>query len=103
MNIFFEHAVRRSLPEAGVAEFRQAFGSRFVTTDAVREHHGIDESPYPVCPPDAVVFPRDAGEVVLAVGLCNKYRVPIIPFGIGSSLEGHVLPIQGGVTMSLSE
>lgn len=103
MNTFFEQTARRSLPEQGVAEFQQAFGSRFVTTDAVREHHGTDESPYPVCPPDAVVFPRDANEVVRAVRLCNKYKVPIIPFGIGSSLEGHVLPIQGGVTLAFSE
>lgn len=103
MNVFFDQASRRSLPAQGVAEFEQAFGSRFVTSAAVREHHGTDESPYPVCPPDAVVFPHDASEVAHAVRLCNKYKVPIVPFGIGSSLEGHVLPILGGITLSFSE
>lgn len=103
MNIVFDQTLRRSLPAQGVTEFEQAFGSRFVTSGAVREHYGTDESPYPVCPPDAVVFPHDADEVALAVRLCNKYKVPIVPFGIGSSLEGHVLPIQGGITLAFSE
>src|SRR5690606_14486141 len=99
----FENARRRSLPPQGVAEFKQAFGARFVTSDAVRAHHGRDESPYPACLPDAVVFPRDADEVAHAVRLCDRYRVPVIPFGAGSSLEGHVLPIEGGITLSMAE
>ncbi|WP_368655498.1 FAD-linked oxidase C-terminal domain-containing protein [Castellaniella ginsengisoli] len=99
----FENTRRRSLPPQGVAEFKQAFGARFVTSDAVRAHHGRDESPYPACLPDAVVFPRDADEVAHAVRLCDRYRVPIIPFGAGSSLEGHVLPIEGGITLSMAE
>lgn len=54
-------------------------------------------------PPEAVIFPRDTDEVVDAVKICNQYKVPVIPFGIGSSLEGHVLPIEGGVTLDFTE
>ena len=99
----FEGARGRSLPAQGAAEFKAVFGERFVTTDAVRGHHGTDESPYPVCPPDAVVFPRDEAEVARAVKICDQYRVPIVPFGAGSSLEGHVLPVEGGITLSMAE
>src|SRR5690606_26807092 len=53
--------------------------------------------------PEAVIFPRDTDEVVDAVRICNQYKVPVIPFGIGSSLEGHVLPIEGGVTLDFAE
>ncbi|ETF04552.1 D-lactate dehydrogenase [Advenella kashmirensis W13003] len=93
----------RTLSDAAVTAFRDRFGERFITSMAVREHHGTDESPYPVCPPEAVIFPRDTEEVVAAVNICNQHKVPVIPFGIGSSLEGHVLPIEGGITLDFSE
>ncbi|MGH8841764.1 MAG: FAD-binding oxidoreductase, partial [Advenella sp.] len=102
MTVLDKKAIR-TLPEAAIADFRQRFGERFITSMAVREHHGTDESPYPVCPPEAVIFPRDTDEVVDAVKICNQYKVPVIPFGIGSSLEGHVLPIEGGVTLDFTE
>lgn len=102
MTVLDKKAIR-TLPEAAIAAFRQRFGERFITSTAVREHHGTDESPYPVCPPEAVIFPRDTDEVVDAVKICNQYKVPVIPFGIGSSLEGHVLPIEGGVTLDFTE
>ncbi|MFA7437442.1 FAD-binding oxidoreductase [Castellaniella sp.] len=99
----FDPTQRRPLSPAALAEFHAQFGTRFVTTEAVRQHHGTDESPYPVCPPDAVIFPHDTDDVVQAVQICNRHRVPIIAFGIGSSLEGHVLPVQGGVTLDFTE
>lgn len=99
----FDPAQRRPLTEQALAEFQACFGERFVTTEAVRLHHGKDESPYPVCPPDAVIFARSTQDVVDAVQICNRHRVPIVPFGIGSSLEGHVLPIQGGVSLDFTE
>ncbi|WP_423787083.1 FAD-binding oxidoreductase [Kerstersia gyiorum] len=80
---------------------RERFGSRCSEAAAVREHHGRDESPYPVMPPDAVVFAESAEEVVFVARLCNEFGVPLIPYGAGSSLEGHVLAAQGGVVLNL--
>jgi D-lactate dehydrogenase (cytochrome) len=96
-------SVRRPLPAESIPQFESLFGDRFVTSEAVRNHHGKDESPYPLCPPDAVIFPLNENEVVAAVKLCNRYGIPIVPFGIGSSLEGHVLPIQGGITLDFAQ
>ncbi len=73
------------------------FGDRFSTAEAVRAHHGKDESHFPPAAPDAVVFPETTAEVVDVVKLCHAHGVVMIPFGIGSSLEGHVLAIRGGV------
>ncbi|HEX7387358.1 MAG TPA: FAD-linked oxidase C-terminal domain-containing protein [Castellaniella sp.] len=97
------HLHRRTLPPEGVAAFQSLFGDRFITSESVRIHHGTDESPYPVCPPDAVIFPCNEDEVVSVVTLCNRYKIPVTAFGIGSSLEGHVLPIQGGITLDFSQ
>lgn len=80
-----------------------ALGDRVSTALAVREHHGRDESMYATCPPDAVIFARSTDDVVTVVKLCNEYDVPVIAFGAGSSIEGHVLPFSGGVTIDLSE
>ncbi len=70
---------------------------------AVREHHGRDESPFDPQLPDAVVFARNTEDVQTTVKLCGQYNVPIIPYGNGSSLEGHLLAVQGGVSIDLSE
>ncbi len=93
----------RKLSDEARAAFTAAFGDRFITTQAVREHHGADESPYPACPPEAVIFPHNADEVVQIVNLCNQYEVPLIPFGIGSSIEGHILAIEGGISLDFTE
>ncbi len=79
------------------------FGDRLSTAAAVREHHGRDESPFPPTPPDAVVFAQSTEDVVALVELCAQHRVPLIPYGVGSSLEGHLLAIQGGVSLDLSQ
>jgi len=68
----------------------------------VREHHGKDESYFPYAPPDAVVFPESTEEVRAIVDLCRRHKTPLIPFGVGTSLEGHVLAIRGGVCVDLS-
>ena len=98
----YENRPKRHLSEQAVAEFVAEFGERFTQNQALREQHGTDESPYPVCPPDAVVFASTTDDVVRAVQLCQRWQVPLIPFGIGSSMEGHILPIEGGVTLDLS-
>ncbi|NOL50093.1 FAD-binding oxidoreductase [Pelistega europaea] len=84
-------------------EFEQAFGAQFVTTTAVREHHAQDESAYDKTLPDAVIFARNTEDVIKAVKLCSAYNIPIVPFGAGTSIEGHILPIHGGITLDLSE
>jgi D-lactate dehydrogenase (cytochrome) len=81
---------------------RERFGDRLSTATAVREQHGRDESPFPVTPPDAVVFCESTEEVSAVVALAAQHGVPVIPFGIGSSLEGHLLAVQGGLTIDLS-
>lgn len=90
------------LPETLLAALRERFGERFSTTDAVRAHHGRDESCFPPAAPDAVVFPQDTAETAEVARLCHAHRVPMIAFGIGSSLEGHVLAIRGGVCIDTS-
>jgi D-lactate dehydrogenase (cytochrome) len=94
-------AERRKLPAQMLAELRERFGERCSTADAVREQHGRDESTYPVTPPDAVVFCESTEDVVAVVALAHQHAVPVIPFGIGSSLEGHLLAVQGGVSVDL--
>ncbi|MEH6990558.1 FAD-binding oxidoreductase [Cytobacillus firmus] len=68
----------------------------------VRELHGRDESYHMESLPDLVVFPETAQQVSEIVKQANKYKVPIVPFGLGSSLEGHVIPYEHGITIDLS-
>lgn len=68
----------------------------------VRELHGRDESYHMESLPDLVVFPETAQQVSEIVKLANKYKVPIVPFGLGSSLEGHVIPYDHGITIDFS-
>jgi D-lactate dehydrogenase (cytochrome) len=96
-------AIRRPLPEPLLSSLKAVFGDRLSTTQAMREHHGSDESSYDPMPPDAVVFAHTTDEVAAAVRLCSEHDVPIIPYGTGTSLEGHVLALQGGVTIDLSQ
>jgi D-lactate dehydrogenase (cytochrome) len=90
------------LPAAFARRLAETFGARLSTATAVREHHGRDESPYAPMLPDAVVFAESADDVVALVNLCAEHRVPLIPYGVGSSLEGHLLAVQGGISLDLS-
>lgn len=93
---------RRPMPDELVKALAQRFGDRFSQAAAIREHHGKDESPFLPVLPDAVVFAGSTDDVVDTVRLCAAHRFPIIPFGVGSSLEGHLLAVQGGVSIDLS-
>jgi D-lactate dehydrogenase (cytochrome) len=95
-------ARHRAPPPEMIDALRARFGERLSTAQAVREQHGRDESPFPVTPPDAVVFCESTEEVAAVVELAARHRVPVIPFGIGSSLEGHLLAVQGGISIDLS-
>src|SRR3989304_8838886 len=91
---------RRDKTAAGkaIAELTAAFGNRVVTSLAVREQHGNTVTWIPNQPPDAVVFPQSTEEVQQIVRICAAHSVPIIAFGVGSSLEGHANAPRGGVS-----
>jgi D-lactate dehydrogenase (cytochrome) len=81
---------------------RAHFGERCSTAQAVREQHGRDESPFPVTPPEVVVFCESIEDVSAVLRLADAHAVPVIPYGTGSSLEGHLLAVQGGVSVDVS-
>ena len=80
---------------------KQRFGDNLSTAAAVREQHGHDESYHPVEAPDAVLFAQSTEDVVAAVEICARYGMPMVPFGTGTSLEGHVAARQGGLSIDL--
>ena len=86
-----------------LAVLRLIVGERVTTTAAILDRHGRDESFHPSMPPDAVVFAHATDEVSRVVTACAARGVPIIPFGTGTSLEGHVAALQGGVCVDMSE
>ena len=93
----------RDVPEALIDALRQRFGAAFSTALVVREQHGRDESPFThIAPPAAVVFADSTADVADAVRLAALHKVPVIPFGVGSSLEGHLLAVQGGISLDVS-
>ena len=95
--------IQRDIPAAFIDALKARFGTQCSTALVVREQHGRDESAYThVPPPAAVVFAESTQDVSDAVKLCAQYRVPVIPFGVGSSLEGHLLAIQGGISVDVS-
>jgi D-lactate dehydrogenase (cytochrome) len=95
--------VARELDAALAADLHGLLGDRVTTSRGVREHHGKDESYFPHAPPDAVAFPHSTEEVRDIVNLCRRYQTPIIPFGVGTSVEGHVLATSGGVCIDLGQ
>ena len=84
------------------AALRALLADRFSVAAVVREQHGRGESWHPVQAPDAVCFPESTDEVAQILALCHKHKVPVIPFGTGTSLEGHVQAVRGGVCVDLS-
>jgi len=92
----------RPVPAAMLAALHAHFGARCSTALAVREQHGRDESPIDAPPPEAVVYCESTEDVAAVVKLADRYAVPVIPFGVGSSLEGHLLAVQGGISIDLS-
>ena len=93
---------RVPLPPECVSELAATFGSRFTTSAAECLQHGRDESSYAPMPPDGVLYVSSTDDVSRAVRLCAAHRVPLIPFGVGSSVEGHLLAVRGGLSIDLS-
>ncbi len=85
-----------------ILEIRQILGERLSTAQIVREHHGKDQTWNPGQPPDAVAYALSTEEVQTIVQICARHKAPIIPFGTGTSLEGHFTAPHGGICIDVS-
>ena len=88
--------------EKAIAALRDLLGDRLSTGESIRELHARDEAYTAPVLPDAVVFPENTEEVSGIARICAAHDCPIVPYGIGTSLEGHVVPVKGGITVDLS-
>ncbi|MGE8317862.1 MAG: FAD-binding oxidoreductase [Comamonas sp.] len=98
----YSESDQRAIPSAFLDALQQRFGAQCSVALAVREQHGRDEGSIQAPPPAAVVFAESTQDVADAVKLAGQYEVPVIPYGAGSSLEGHLLAIQGGISLDVS-
>ncbi|PIB24226.1 2-hydroxy-acid oxidase [Amylibacter kogurei] len=89
--------------DKAITEMQAVLGDRLSTKKSDLDFHGQNEAYYPFTPPDAVAFVQSTQEVSDIVKICAKYDCPITPWGVGTSLEGHALPIKGGVTIDFSQ
>src|SRR5437868_8172949 len=89
--------------QRAVQDLKTLLGSRATTATAVREHHSRGESYHAPAPPDVVCFPHTTGEVSEILKISAKYQIPVVPFGAGISVEGHVHAIRGGITIDMRE
>ena len=90
------------LPQGLRQTLAEHFGPRFSCGESTRLQHGRDESVHEPLLPDGVVMAESTAEVALVVRLCAEHGVPVIPYGVGSSVEGHVLAPGGGISLDLS-
>jgi D-lactate dehydrogenase (cytochrome) len=88
--------------EAVIAAAREFLGDRITTNAALRDHHSHGQDTQPPVLPDAVAFIESSEEAARVLALCHAERVPVVPFGAGTSLEGHVTPVRGGISLDLS-
>ena len=95
------HIALRPVPAAFLAALQTRFGAQYSAAQVVREQHGRDEGSLQAPPPSAVVFAQSTQDVQDAVKLASQYAVPVIPYGAGSSLEGHLLAVQGGISIDV--
>jgi D-lactate dehydrogenase (cytochrome) len=95
-------ARRRSAPPELLRALGDRFQERCSTDESVRHRHGRDESPFDTTPPDCVVYPTTSAEVAEVVRMCARHRAAIIAYGAGTSIEGHIMAVEGGVTVDLS-
>ena len=86
-----------------LADLRQLLGTRATDALSVREHHSRGESYHPAALPDVVCFPQTTGEVAEIVGISARHGVAIVPFGAGTSLEGHIHAVRGGICIDLRQ
>lgn len=93
---------KTKLPAAFLDGLQTAFGNRLHLSLAMREQHGRDESPFDVAPPDAVIFADSTQEVATVLTQANQHKIPVIAYGAGTSLEGQLLAVDGGLSLDLS-
>jgi D-lactate dehydrogenase (cytochrome) len=86
-----------------ITELRELLGERLSTSEAVRQQHGKDESFHEVAAPDAVAFANSGDEVAAIVSICARHKTPVIAYGTGTALEGHVQALHGGVCIDVSQ
>jgi len=91
------------LIDAAIEEAEVLLGDRLSTSRSVRDLHGESVAWYPTHPPDAVAYVRTTREVSELVRICARHKVPIIPYGAGTSLEGHINAIHGGITFDFTQ
>lgn len=89
--------------ETAIAELRKVLGDRVSTSKSELDLHGANEAHFDPMPPDAVIYPHNTGEVSTALRICAEHDCPIIPWGAGTSLEGHALALKGGVTVDMMQ
>jgi hypothetical protein len=100
-NVTRSHIPDRDMT-ALAAALTNKLGDRFATSLAVREAHGHGEGVREMMAPDGVAFAQETAEVAEIVRLCAQHRVPVIPFGVGTSLEGQIQASQGGISLDMS-
>ena len=96
-------SVSHSRLDAAIAELQSLLGTRATTSEAQREHHSHGESYLPPATPDVVCFPRSTAEVSEILKISARHQIPVVPFGAGTSVEGQVHAIRGGITIDLRE
>jgi len=99
----FEPDNRAQRLDAAFAQLQALLGDRASRGESVRAIHGRDESWHEPCLPDAVVFPQNTQEVSAIAKICYAQRIPMIPFGVGSSVEGALIPVHGGVVIDTQQ
>lgn len=92
----------RTLTQAALKDLAELLGPRFTTSNSHRAQHGRDESPLDPVAPEGVAYPATTEEVSRIVALCARHGVPVVPFGAGTSLEGHVLASSGGISLDMT-
>ena len=99
---FTSESVDHAARDAAIASLRLLLGARLSSAGPVREQHGKDASYHPYAASDAVAFAQSTEEVREIVIICARHKVPLIPFGAGTGLEGNVVALRGGVYIDIS-
>lgn len=88
--------------DSAIAELKSVFGDRATTSASDRDIHGQNEAYFAPTPPDAVLYPETTDEVSRILSICHAHLCPVVPWGTGTSLEGHALAIRGGISLDMS-
>ena len=88
--------------EKALYELSELFGNRLSTNETVRDHHSHDESWHEKRHPDAVCFVNSMDDVSRTMEICSRYKIPVVPFGAGTGLEGGTVAYQGGICIDVA-